>query len=104
MLSSLRRQRSAAARALRAPDTAVLLSALPDPVLALDRGDIVRFVNPAAEQFFGTSAARSRGIRCPNSLRPKARFSHCWRRSAAAAARLPSTTCRSKDHGFRHVR
>jgi two-component system nitrogen regulation sensor histidine kinase GlnL len=61
MLSSLRRQRSAAARALRAPDTAVLLSALPDPVLALDRGDIVRFVNPAAEQFFGTSAAALSG-------------------------------------------
>ncbi|MBV9584947.1 MAG: PAS domain-containing protein [Alphaproteobacteria bacterium] len=57
MLSSLRRQRSAAAGGRRAPDSSVLLSALPDPVLALDRGDIVRFVNPAAEQFFGTSAA-----------------------------------------------
>ena len=57
MLSSLRRHRSASASALRLPDAAALLSALPDPVLALDRGGIVRFVNPAAEQFFGSGAA-----------------------------------------------
>jgi two-component system nitrogen regulation sensor histidine kinase GlnL len=57
MLSSLRRQRPASTRAPRLPDAAALLSALPDPVLALDRDNIVRFVNPAAEQFFGTSAA-----------------------------------------------
>jgi two-component system nitrogen regulation sensor histidine kinase GlnL len=57
MLSSLRRQRPASASAPRLPDAAALLSALPDPVLALDRDNIVRFVNPAAEQFFGTSAA-----------------------------------------------
>jgi two-component system nitrogen regulation sensor histidine kinase GlnL len=57
MLSSLRRQRPASASAPRLPDAAALLAALPDPVLALDRDNIVRFVNPAAEQFFGTSAA-----------------------------------------------
>jgi two-component system, NtrC family, nitrogen regulation sensor histidine kinase GlnL len=57
MLSSLRRQRPAPASAPRLPDAAALLSALPDPIIALDRDDIVRFVNPAAEQFFGTSAA-----------------------------------------------
>jgi two-component system nitrogen regulation sensor histidine kinase GlnL len=57
MLSSLRRQRPASASALRLPDAAALLSALPEPVIALDRDNIVRFVNPAAEQFFGTSAA-----------------------------------------------
>ncbi len=57
MLSSLRRQRPASASALRLPDAAALLSALPDPIIALDRDNIVRFVNPAAEQFFGTSAA-----------------------------------------------
>jgi two-component system, NtrC family, nitrogen regulation sensor histidine kinase GlnL len=57
MLSSLRRQRPTSASALRLPDAAALLSALPDPVIALDRDNIVRFVNPAAEQFFGTSAA-----------------------------------------------
>jgi two-component system, NtrC family, nitrogen regulation sensor histidine kinase GlnL len=39
------------------PDAATLLAALPDPVLALDRGGVVRWVNPAAEQFFGTGAA-----------------------------------------------
>jgi two-component system, NtrC family, nitrogen regulation sensor histidine kinase GlnL len=57
MLSSLRRQRPTSASALRLPDAAALLSALPDPVIALDRDNIVRFVNPAAEQFFGTSTA-----------------------------------------------
>src|SRR5205085_7311799 len=56
MLSSLRRGRSQA-RPVAIPDTAALLAALPNPVLALDRGGIVRFVNPAAEQFFGTGAA-----------------------------------------------
>jgi two-component system nitrogen regulation sensor histidine kinase GlnL len=61
MLSSLRRQRSASANALRLPDAAALLAALPDPVLALDRNDVVRFVNPAAEQFFGASAAALSG-------------------------------------------
>src|SRR5262252_7443181 len=61
MLSSLRRQRAAAASAARMPDAALLLSALPDPVIALDAADIVRFVNPAAEQFFGASAAALSG-------------------------------------------
>jgi two-component system nitrogen regulation sensor histidine kinase GlnL len=57
MLSSLRRQRSTSASTPQIPDAAALLSALPDPIIALDRDNIVRFVNPAAEQFFGTSAA-----------------------------------------------
>jgi len=61
MLSPLRRHRTASASALRLPDAAALLAALPDPVLALDRDDIVRFVNPAAEQFFGVSAAALSG-------------------------------------------
>ncbi len=39
------------------PDAAALLAALPNPVMTLDRAGIVRFVNPAAEQFFGVSAA-----------------------------------------------
>lgn len=43
------------------PDTAALLAALPNPVIALDRGGAVRFVNPAAEQFFGVSAAALTG-------------------------------------------
>jgi len=43
-------------------DPAILLSALPEPVLALDRGGAVRFLNPAAEQFLGVSAAALRGL------------------------------------------
>src|SRR5260370_42285176 len=58
MLNSLRRGRSAAAaRPAALPDTAALLAALPNPLIALDRGGTVRFVNPATEQFFGVSAA-----------------------------------------------
>ena len=37
-------------------DPSALLAALPDSVLALDRRGIVRWVNPAAEQFLGTGA------------------------------------------------
>ncbi len=43
-------------------DPALVLSALPDPVIALDRSGAVRFVNPAAEQFLGVSAAALRGL------------------------------------------
>ena len=43
-------------------DPALVLSALPHPVIALDRGGAVRFVNPAAEQFLGVSAAALRGV------------------------------------------
>jgi two-component system, NtrC family, nitrogen regulation sensor histidine kinase GlnL len=71
MLSSLRRQRPASASAPRLPDTAVLLSALPDPVIALDRSDIVRFVNPAAEQFFGAGAAALCGHPLSESVSPQ---------------------------------
>jgi len=71
MLSSLRRQRPASASAPRLPDAAALLSALPDPVLALDRDNIVRFVNPAAEQFFGTSAAGLSGHPFAEILAPQ---------------------------------
>src|ERR1700676_5090291 len=58
MLSSVRRGRSvAAARVPVVSDAAALLAALPNPLIALDRSGTVRFVNPAAEQFFGVSAA-----------------------------------------------
>jgi len=70
MLSSLRRQRPAVS-APRMPDAAALLSALPDPVLALDRDNIVCFVNPAAEQFFGTSAAGLSGHPFAEILAPQ---------------------------------
>ena len=52
MLSSLRRQGRATASSPRIPEATALLSALPDPVIALDRDNVVRFVNPAAEQFY----------------------------------------------------
>jgi two-component system nitrogen regulation sensor histidine kinase GlnL len=55
---SLRRARAARpARSAALPDIAALLAALPDPVIALDPDNVIRFVNPAAEQFFGVSAA-----------------------------------------------
>jgi two-component system nitrogen regulation sensor histidine kinase GlnL len=53
MFGSLLR-RSASEEPVSTPDLAALLAALPDPVLALDRAGVVRWVNPAAEQFFGT--------------------------------------------------
>jgi two-component system, NtrC family, nitrogen regulation sensor histidine kinase GlnL len=42
-------------------DPALLLAALPDPIIALDRSGAVRFVNPAAEQFIGVGAPALRG-------------------------------------------
>ncbi|HEX3863944.1 MAG TPA: ATP-binding protein [Stellaceae bacterium] len=63
MIGSLRRRRSAvsarARAAVAAPvvDIAAVLAALPNAVIALDRQATVRFVNPAAEQFFSVSAA-----------------------------------------------
>jgi two-component system nitrogen regulation sensor histidine kinase GlnL len=54
---SLRHRRLAAATRAAMPDTAVLLTALPSAVVALDRDGRLRFVNPAAEQLFGVSSA-----------------------------------------------
>jgi two-component system nitrogen regulation sensor histidine kinase GlnL len=39
------------------PEAAVILAALADPVVVVDRSGRIRFVNPAAEQFFGCAAA-----------------------------------------------
>ena len=39
------------------PDAASVLAALPDPVIVLDRTGLIRSVNPAAEQFLGSSGA-----------------------------------------------
>src|SRR3954468_599094 len=59
---SLRRQPAARrARPAALAGAAALLAALPNPVIALDRAGIVRFLNPAAEQFFGVSAAALTG-------------------------------------------
>jgi PAS domain-containing protein len=92
MLSSLRRQRPASASVPRLPDAAALLSALPDPVLALDRDNIVRFVNPAAEQFFGTSAAGP-PVTPAEILAPEARSPPL---EGCRGARSPNTTYRSR--------
>src|SRR5437899_2123081 len=48
---------AAAVRPAAIPDAATLLAALPNPLITLDRGGTIRFVNPATEQFFGVSAA-----------------------------------------------
>ncbi|MBV9859408.1 MAG: PAS domain-containing protein [Alphaproteobacteria bacterium] len=45
-------------------DTAGILAALPDPIIALDRRGRIDFVNPAAEQLFGASA----GALCGSAL------------------------------------
>ncbi|MBM3506269.1 MAG: PAS domain-containing protein [Alphaproteobacteria bacterium] len=39
----------------------VVLAALPDPILVLDRGDSIAWVNPAAEQFLGAGSTSLRG-------------------------------------------
>jgi two-component system, NtrC family, nitrogen regulation sensor histidine kinase GlnL len=69
MLMSLRRRRTTehaargtpAAPPLAPPEALLLLAALPSPVIAVDRQGVVRFLNPAAEQFLGGSAAALSG-------------------------------------------
>ncbi len=50
----------AEAQAKAPPDAAAIASALPDALLLLDGDDVVRLVNPAAEQFFDAGA----GVLC----------------------------------------
>jgi two-component system nitrogen regulation sensor histidine kinase GlnL len=45
-------------------EPAIILGALPDPVIVIDRDEHIRFVNPAAEQFLGSGAAAL----CGNAL------------------------------------
>ena len=56
----------------RAPawDAAAIVGALPDAVLVVDDDDVIRFVNPAAEQFFGAGA----GLLCDGRLDELAAF------------------------------
>jgi two-component system, NtrC family, nitrogen regulation sensor histidine kinase GlnL len=73
MASSLRRARSAKEAKTALPAISVemaLLAALPDPVIALDRANVIRFVNPAAEQFLGASAAALAGSRIAECVLP----------------------------------
>jgi two-component system nitrogen regulation sensor histidine kinase GlnL len=43
------------------PEPSVILAALADPVIVIDRSGHIRFVNPAGEQFLRSSAAALRG-------------------------------------------
>jgi len=52
------------------PGPAAILAALPDPVILVDRGGCIRFVNPAAEQFLGSGAAALRGSALADFLAP----------------------------------
>jgi two-component system, NtrC family, nitrogen regulation sensor histidine kinase GlnL len=49
---------------------AVILAALPDPVIAIDRDGHIRLVNPAAEQFLGAGAAALCGSRLAEFVAP----------------------------------
>ena len=50
------RRETSRIEAPRAPDSAALMAALPVPVVLLDPANQLRFINHAAEQFFGVSA------------------------------------------------
>jgi two-component system, NtrC family, nitrogen regulation sensor histidine kinase GlnL len=52
------------------PGAGAVLAALPDPVVVVDRGGRIRSVNPAAEQFLGSSAAALDGSRLADLVSP----------------------------------
>jgi two-component system nitrogen regulation sensor histidine kinase GlnL len=52
------------------PDAAVILAALALPVIVVDRAGGIRFVNPAAEQFFGSGAAALSGTALADLVAP----------------------------------
>jgi two-component system, NtrC family, nitrogen regulation sensor histidine kinase GlnL len=52
------------------PEASVILAALADPVIVLDRSGHIRFVNPAAEQFLGAGAAALCGSMVTELLAP----------------------------------
>jgi two-component system, NtrC family, nitrogen regulation sensor histidine kinase GlnL len=73
MIRSLRRRGGAsAARAASPgqPQAAAVLAALPNPVIVIDRGERIRWVNPAAEQFLGYSAAALRAASLADLVAP----------------------------------
>jgi two-component system, NtrC family, nitrogen regulation sensor histidine kinase GlnL len=73
VIPSLRRRGAAAAARLAGagqPEAAAVLSALPDPVIVIDRSGRIRSVNPAAEQFLGSSAAALRASRLADLVAP----------------------------------
>jgi two-component system, NtrC family, nitrogen regulation sensor histidine kinase GlnL len=52
------------------PGAAAILAALPDPLIVVDRTGRIRVVNPAAEQFLGSSAAALRGAALTDLVAP----------------------------------
>lgn len=52
------------------PEAAIILAALPDPVIVADRNGSIRFVNPAAEQFLGSGAAALHGAALADIVAP----------------------------------
>ncbi len=63
MIKAPFRRRNASPRAVAGsqPEAAAVLAALADPLIVIDRSGQIRLANPAAEQFFGASAAALRG-------------------------------------------
>jgi two-component system, NtrC family, nitrogen regulation sensor histidine kinase GlnL len=51
-------------------DAAAILAALPDPVIVIDRGSRIHFVNPAAEQFLGSGAVALQGSALADLVTP----------------------------------
>ena len=75
MIETLLRRRgnSSAKRRPRGPaqpEAGVILAALAFPVIVIDRAGQIRFVNPAAEQFFGSGAAALRGSALADLVAP----------------------------------
>src|SRR5215470_14936968 len=52
------------------PEAEVILAALADAVIVIDRSRHIRFVNPAAEQFLGSGAAALRGSSLADFVAP----------------------------------
>jgi two-component system nitrogen regulation sensor histidine kinase GlnL len=57
-------------KAAAQPEAMVILSALADPLIVIDRNGYIRFVNPAAEQFLGSGAAALCGSALADLLAP----------------------------------
>jgi two-component system nitrogen regulation sensor histidine kinase GlnL len=64
------RPQAAPPKPARPVDPAAVLAALPDPLLLVDRAGVIRFVNPAAEQFFGIGAAALQGSALADLVAP----------------------------------
>jgi two-component system nitrogen regulation sensor histidine kinase GlnL len=63
--------RAAPRRLAESADPASVLAALPDPVVVVDRAGTIRFVNPAAEQFFGCGAVALAGSALADLVAPE---------------------------------